>query len=95
MLNVLMKARWEKELVADLVPEKPMYGKQSNTWEEAGQAQGLGVDAVAQGVIGLGKDEKTNVETKFDDDFEITPLAGKIITASKYTSRQKSTRPTK
>ena len=71
-----------EELVADLVPEKPMYGKQSNTWEEAGQAQGLGVDAVAQGVIGLGKDEKTNVETKFDDDFEITPLAGKTVNYS-------------
>lgn len=30
--------------VAELLPDKPMYGKQTNTWEEAGQAKGLGVD---------------------------------------------------
>ena len=41
--------------VADLVPDKPMYGKQSNTWEEAGQVKGLGVDAIAQGIIGMEK----------------------------------------
>ena len=41
--------------VAELLPDKPMYGKQSNTWEEAGQAKGLGVDAIAQAVIGMKK----------------------------------------
>ena len=44
--------------VADLLPDKPMYGKQSNTWEEAGQAKGLGIDAIAQAVIGMKKDDK-------------------------------------
>ena len=37
--------------VADLLPEKPMYGKQTNTWEEAGNQTGMGVDAIAEGVI--------------------------------------------
>jgi len=68
--------------VADLVPDKPMYGKQSNTWEEAGQVKGLGVDAIAQGIIGMGKDDKTVVEAKFEDDFEVTPLAGKSVSYS-------------
>ena len=59
-----------------------MYGKQSNTLEEAGQVKGLGVDAIAQGIIGMGKDDKTVVEAKFEDDFEVTPLAGKSVSYS-------------
>jgi len=56
-----------------------MYGKQSNTWEEAGQAKGLGVDAIAQAVIGMKKEEKKEVEADFPKDFEIAPLAGKKV----------------
>jgi len=44
--------------VSDILPDKPMYGKQTNTWEEAGQAKGLGVDAIAEAVIGMKKDDK-------------------------------------
>ena len=65
--------------VADLLPDKPMYGKQSNTWEEAGQAKGLGIDAIAQAVIGMKKDDKKEVEADFPEDFEVTPLAGKKV----------------
>ena len=65
--------------VADLLPDKPMYGKQSNTWEEAGQAKGLGIDAIAQAVIGMKKDDKKDVEADFPKDFEVAPLAGKEV----------------
>ena len=65
--------------VADLVPDKPMYGKQSNTWEEAGESKGMGVDAIAKGVVGMKKGDKKEVEAKFDKDFEVPPLAGKTI----------------
>jgi len=65
--------------VADLLPDKPMYGKQSNTWEEAGQAKGLGIDAIAQAVIGMNKDDKKDVEADFPKDFEVAPLAGKKV----------------
>ncbi|MDA8775717.1 trigger factor [Opitutales bacterium] len=65
--------------VADLLPDKPMYGKQSNTWEEAGQAKGLGIDAIAQAVIGMKKEDKKDVETDFPEDFEVAPLAGKKV----------------
>ena len=68
--------------VAELLPDKPMYGKQSNTWEEAGQAKGLGVDAIAQAVIGMKKDEKKEVDADFAEDFEVAPLAGKKVTYS-------------
>ena len=56
-----------------------MYGKQTNTWEEAGQAKGLGVDAIAQGVVGMKSGDKKDVEASFGDDFEIAPLAGKKV----------------
>ena len=68
--------------VAELLPDKPMYGKQSNTWEEAGQAKGLGVDAIAQAVIGMKKGEKKEVDADFAEDFEVAPLAGKKVTYS-------------
>ena len=65
--------------VSEILPDKPMYGKQANTWEEAGQAKGMGVDAIAQGVVGMKKDEKKEVEAEFEDDFELAPLAGKKV----------------
>lgn len=71
-----------EESVAELVPDKPMYGKQSNTWEEAGQEKGLGVDAIAQAIIGMAKDEKAEIEAKFEEDFELAPIAGKTVSYS-------------
>ena len=65
--------------VAELLPDKPMYGKQTNTWEEAGQAKGLGVDAIAQAVIGMKKEDKKEVDADFAKDFEVAPLAGKKV----------------
>ena len=56
-----------------------MYGKQTNTWEEAGQAKGLGVDAIAQGVVGMKSGDKKDIEAPFEEDFEVEPLAGKTI----------------
>ncbi len=65
--------------VAELVPDKPMYGKQANTWEEAGSDKGLGVPAVAEGIVGMKAEEKKTVEESFDEDFELPPLAGKTV----------------
>ena len=65
--------------VSDILPDKPMYGKQSNTWEEAGQVKGMGVEAIAKGIIGMKKEDKKEVEEDFADDFELAPLAGKKV----------------
>ena len=51
--------------VAELVPDKPMYGKQANTWEEAGSDKGLGVPAVAEGIVGMKAEEKKTVEEMY------------------------------
>ena len=66
--------------VAELVPEKPMYGKQANTWEEAGNSTGMGVDAIAEGVVGMKNGDKKEINADFPKDFEVTPLAGKKVT---------------
>ncbi len=65
--------------VAEILPDKPMYGKQTNTWEEAGQVKGLGVKAIAEGVIGMKKDDKKEIKADFPEDFEVAPLAGKKV----------------
>ncbi|MBT7741613.1 MAG: trigger factor, partial [Opitutae bacterium] len=65
--------------VAEVVPEKPMYGKQANTWEEAGSEEGMGVKAIAEGLIGMKVEEKKTVTEDFPEDFEIPPLAGKSV----------------
>ncbi len=65
--------------VAEILPDKPMYGKQTNTWEEAGQPKGLGVDAIAEGLVGMKKGDTKNIDASFKDDFEIAPLAGKTV----------------
>jgi trigger factor len=65
--------------VAELVPEKPMYGKQTNTWEEAGSEAGMGVKAISNGLIGMKVEEKKTVTEDFPEDFEIPPLAGKSV----------------
>ena len=65
--------------VAEVVPEKPMYGKQANTWEEAGAEEGMGVKAIAEGLIGMKVEEKKTVTEDFPEDFEIPPLAGKSV----------------
>ncbi len=65
--------------VAEVVPEKPMYGKQANTWEEAGSETGMGVKAIAEGLIDMKVEEKKTVTEEFPEDFEIPPLAGKSV----------------
>ena len=65
--------------VADILPDKPMYGKQANTWEEAGNQTGMGVDAIAEGVIGMSVGDKKEVTADFAKDFEVEALAGKSV----------------
>jgi trigger factor len=67
--------------VSEILPDKPMYGNQANTWEEAGpsKGKGMGVEAIALGLVGMKKDEKKEVEAEFEDDFELAPLAGKKV----------------
>jgi len=66
--------------VAEILLDKPMYGKQANTWEEAGNQTGMGVDAIAEGVLGMAAGDKKEVSADFAKDFEVEALAGKSVT---------------
>ena len=65
--------------VDEILPDKPMYGKQTNTWEEAGQPKGLGVDAIAEGLVGMKKGDTKKIDATFKDDFDIAPLADQTV----------------
>ena len=65
--------------VAELLPEKPMFGKQANTWEEAGNQTGMGVDAISDGVIGMSAGDKKEITASFPKDFEVEVLAGHSV----------------
>ncbi len=66
------------KLVAELVTDKPIYGTQKNTWEEAGNHD-YGIKAISEGVLGMKKDEKKTVVMEFDKKFEVPTIAGKKV----------------
>ena len=70
------------ELIKDIVPDKPIYGTQENTWEEAGAEESFGVKAIIEAVTGMQAGDTATVNQKFEDDFEIEALAGKEATYS-------------
>jgi trigger factor len=70
------------ELVADLVPETPMFGSQKVTWEEAGAEGTPGVQAIVDGVIGMQAGDEKEVTMEFAEDFKPEALAGKTVVYS-------------
>ncbi len=63
--------------IASVVPDHKIWGKQLNTWEEAGNKDVHGVQAVIQGVIGHVVGDKASGQEIFPKDFSIPMLAGK------------------
>jgi trigger factor len=62
--------------IAEIAPERAIYGTQHGTWEEAGSAQAPGVRAVIDGIIGLKANDKKDVPHTFPADFDVPVLAG-------------------
>ena len=62
--------------IAEIAPERAIYGTQHGTWEEAGSAQAPGVRAVIDGIIGLKANDKKDVPHTFPADFDVPALAG-------------------
>jgi trigger factor len=63
--------------IAEIVPDKAIWGKQDNTWEEAGAEGSVGVTAVVNGVVGMAVDEAKTESMSFPAEFEVGELAGK------------------
>lgn len=70
------------EPIAEIVPDKTIWGTQKNTWEEAGTDHPYGVPAIIEGLVGMGAEDKKEVVMDFAEDFEIDALAGKKATYS-------------
>ncbi len=68
------------ELVSELIPENPIFGSQSNTWEEAGATDGPGVKAVVEGILGMKAGDTKDEDETFPEDHAIEPLRGKTVT---------------
>lgn len=65
------------QLIADLVPEAPIFGSQKLTWEEAGAQDTRGVRAIVDGIVGMKAGDEKEVTMEFPPDFEPEALAGK------------------
>jgi trigger factor len=63
--------------IADLAPERAIWGTQENTWEEAGAEEGVGVEAVVKGVVGMAAGDSKQETMSFPAEFEVEELAGK------------------
>jgi trigger factor len=63
--------------IAEIVPDKPIYGTQNGTWEEAASTTAPGVRAVIDGVVGMKTGDKKDVTQTFPAEVEAPALAGK------------------
>ncbi len=63
--------------VSELIPDNPMYGDQTNTWEEAGSEDAPGVRCIIDGLVGMKAGDEKDVEQTFADDFQVEALRGK------------------
>lgn len=62
--------------VAELVPDRAIFGKAPQTWEEVEGNEGL-IPGLGKEIAGLSKGDKKDVKVPFPADFHVTELAGK------------------
>jgi trigger factor len=62
--------------IAELVPERPIYGTMPQTWEEAGAEEGL-LPGAGKHLVGLKAGDAKDVDIDFPAEFAIPQLAGK------------------
>ena len=65
-----------EQAVAELVPDRAIFGKAPQTWEEVEGNEGL-IPGLGQQISGLSKGDKKDVTISFPADFHVTELAGK------------------
>ena len=64
-----------EQAVAELVPDRTIFGKAPQTWEEVEGNEGL-IPGLGQQIAGLSKGDKKDVKITFPADFHVTELAG-------------------
>ena len=81
-VKVSYEGKIEGQPIAELVPNSPIWGKQDNTWEEAGAENVMGVQAGVEGLVGMKVGESKEAEMDFPEDHAVPELAGKKGTYS-------------
>lgn len=66
--------------IAEIAPDRTIYGTQHGTWEEAGSTTAPGVRAVVDGIVGLKAGDKKDVTHSFPADSDVPALAGQTAT---------------
>ena len=61
--------------ISEIAPDKPVYAKMPQTWEEIGAENGL-IPGLSHGLEGLKPGDKTEIEVEFPADFSVEPLQG-------------------
>jgi len=65
-----------EQAVAELVPDRAIFGKAPQTWEEVEGNEGL-IPGLGKEIASLSKGDKKDVKISFPADFHVTELAGK------------------
>lgn len=83
-VKVSYKGEIDGTAIAEIVPDKQIWGTQENTWEEAGATgpEAVGVPAIIDGVVGMKVGDTKTVTQEFTDDHEVEALRGKVGTYS-------------
>ena len=76
-VKVSYEGKIGQQLITEIVPEQHIFGKQENTWEEAGAENDMGVKAVVDGLIGMKVGDKKDAEMKFPKDHAVAELKDK------------------
>lgn len=79
--------------IAELAPERPIFGTQHGTWEEAAAKEAPGVRAVIDGIVGLKAGDKKDVTQAFPAEFDLPALAGKTASYAMEVIEVREKRP--
>lgn len=77
-VQVSYKGTVDGKALEELAPDLKIWGTQNKTWEEAGATE-AGVPAVADGIIGMAKDDTKDTTMTIPDAFPVEELRGKEV----------------
>jgi len=66
----------EGQPISEIAPDKPVYAKMPQTWEEIGTEHGL-IPGLSDGLAGLKPGDKKEIEVSFPGDFTVEALQGR------------------
>ncbi len=78
------EAKIDGKPLAEVAPDAALYGKQTNTWEEAGADETFGatVKEIVSALVGMKAGDKREITATFPEDFSAESLRGKTAVYS-------------